>query len=316
MRRLLPLIFATSLHAQSLAHAKHEYDARNWDAAKSEFAALARSTPNDVTPVMYLGKIALNQNDIDEGVKQFERCVQIDDKNADCHAWLGNAVGSAAQHASKFRLPFLAKRVKNEFERAVQLDPKNGEGRWGLLQYYMQAPGFLGGSMDRAREQAGEIEKLSKLRGAMAYAQIANKEKNAHDEESAWTRAIGAAPDSLIAYNGLVNFYVREKRWSDAFATLDRLAKALPSEPSTLISTGVVALVSGEQLARGEEALKRWIANPPADAQPYTHSSAHYRLGQLYEKTGRKELAKTEFQKAVSLNDKNDAAKKALDALR
>ncbi len=154
-RKIFLIALASPLAAQSPAfsHAKKEFDAHNWDAATSEFAALAKATPSGITPVMYLGKIALSRNDIDESVKQFERCAQIDERNAECHAWLGNALGSAAQHASKFRLPFLAKRVKTEFERAVQLDPKNGEGRCGLLQYYMQAPGFLGGSMERARSR-------------------------------------------------------------------------------------------------------------------------------------------------------------------
>jgi tetratricopeptide (TPR) repeat protein len=302
--------------APSLAHAKQQFDARNWETAKEEFAALARATPKDVTPVLYLGKIAMAQNDGDESVKQFEQCVKIDDNNSDCHAWLGNALGNAAMRASKFKLPFIAKRTKKEFDRAVELDPRNTEARWGELQYYMQAPGFLGGSMDKAREQAAEMDKYDKLRGALAYAALAEKEKRTAEAEAAYQRAVAAAPDSVVGYNGLVNLYVREKRWNEAFATLDRIAARLPSEGNIPLAVARVAYLSGEQLPRGEEAAKQWIANPPKNASVNSQAAAHLRLGNIYEKTNRKELARAEYEKALRLNPKLEDAKKALEGVR
>lgn len=310
---------APALYAQgtpSVAHAKQQFDARNWDAARQEFAALARATPNDVTPVLYLGRIAMAQNDADESVKQFEQCVKIDDNNADCHAWLGNALGNTAMRASKFKLPFIAKRTKKEFDRAVELDPRNVDGRWGEMQYYMHAPGFLGGSMDKAREQAAEIDKYDKLRGALAYAALAENDKKTGDAEAAYQRAIVAAPDSLVGHFGLLNVYIREKRWHEAFGVLDRAAARLPAEHNILLAVARVAYLSGEQLPRGEEAAKSWIASPPKNASVNSQVTAHVRLGNIYEKTNRKELARTEYEKAVSLNPKLDDAKKALDGLR
>ena len=87
----------------SYAHAKQQFDARNYDAAKVELTALTRAAPADVAPVILLGRIALNEGDTDEGIRQFERCVHIDDGSPDCHFWLGNALGNAAQRANKFR---------------------------------------------------------------------------------------------------------------------------------------------------------------------------------------------------------------------
>jgi len=321
VRTTVFLLLATSasLPAQTtagLAHAKQQFDTRNWDAAKAEFTSLARTMPNDVTPVLYLGKIALAQSDIEEGIKQFERCIGIDDRKADCHAWLGNALGSAAQRTSKFKLPFLAKRTKREFDRAVELDPDSIEGRSGELQYYLYAPGFLGGSIEKAREQAAEIEKRDKLRGALAHAIIADHEKNSAESEAAYQRAIATAPDSVIGYNGLVNLYVREKRWNDAFATIDRIAARIPTELNTPLSIARVAYLSGEQFARGEEAAKKWIASPPKAATVNWKAAAHLRLGNIYEKTARKELARAEYELALSLNPKLDDARKALDGLK
>ena len=72
-----------------------------------------------------MGRIALAQGETEEGIKHFERCAAIDETVADCHLWLGNALGSAAMRTSKFKLPFLAKRTKREFDRAVELDPNS-----------------------------------------------------------------------------------------------------------------------------------------------------------------------------------------------
>jgi len=180
----------------------------------------------------------------------------------------------------------------------------------------MQAPGFLGGSMDKAREQAAEIDKHDKLRGALAYAAIAEKDKKTSEAESAYQRAITSAPDSVVGYNGLVNLYVREKRWADAFATLDRISARLPTEHNVPLAVARVAYLSGEQLARAEEGMKAWLANPPKSASVNTQALAHARLGGIYEKTSRKEPARAEYEKALSLNPKLEEAKKGLDAVR
>ena len=300
----------------SFARAKQLFDARNWDAAKREYAALAKAAPTDVRPVLHLGRIALAQGDTEEGIKHFERCAAIDETVADCHLWLGNALGSAAMRTSKFKLPFLAKRTKREFDRAVELDPNSIDARSGVLQYYMLAPGFLGGSMDKAREQAAEIDKRSTLRGAIAYGLLADRAKNTREAEAAYQRAVTAAPDSGIGYNALVNLYVREKRWTDAFATLDRVVAHAPSETNVLLAVARVAYLSGEQLARGEDAAKHWIANPPQEASFNSQATAHLRLGNIYEKTGRKELARAEYESALRLNPKYGEAKKARDGLQ
>ena len=97
---------------------------------------------------------------------------------------------------------------------------------------------------------------------------------------------------------------------------LDRIATRLPAEMNVPLVVARVAYLSGEQLPRGEEAAKRWIANPPRDATVNSRAVAHLRLGNIYEKTGRRELARSEYERAVNLNPKLDDAKKALDNVK
>jgi tetratricopeptide (TPR) repeat protein len=310
------LLVPSMLAAQSpsLAHATLQFDQHNYDAAHTEFDALARANPADVRPVTYLGRIAYNRNDVDEAVHQFERCVEIDERNADCHMWLGSALGTAAQHANKFRQPFLARRVKTEFERSVELDPRNVEARSGLVQFYMLAPGFMGGSLDKAHEQAAALDKINPLRGALATGMLADHEKDTTAALVAYRRAIAVAPDSASAYFGLVNFYLRDKRWSEAFATLDRAHAAIPNEPAVLRAVGQVAAISGEQLPRGETALKAWLTAPPKDVGAVRIAGVHVLLATVYDKMGRKDQGRDEYGRALALDPKNEAAQKGLAA--
>ncbi len=299
----------------SLAHARQLFEVRNYDAARSEYAALAQSMPRDATPALFLGRIAQAQRDDGEALRQFERCVVIDERNASCHFFIGEVLGTAAATTSRIKLPFLAKRARTSLERAVELDPDFLDARMGLIQYRLLAPGFLGGSVERAREQAAEIEKRSRLRGALAWGAIADRGKDLRTAEAEFLKAIAAEPDSAVGYNVLTNLYARQKRWDEAFATMERLL-ARRSEPSALLSLARLAATSGERLPRGEEAAKRWLARPPVNASPYATATAHARLGFIYERTGRRELARIELGRALALDPAQDDVKRELARIR
>lgn len=49
---------------------------------------------------------------------------------------------------------------RKAFERAVQLNPSNVEALNDLFEYYLEAPGFLGGGLDKASDAANRIGKL------------------------------------------------------------------------------------------------------------------------------------------------------------
>jgi hypothetical protein len=78
---------------------------------------------------------------------------------------------------------------------------------------------------------------------------------------------------------------------------------------------GRAAALSGKQLDRGEQSLKLWIAKPPDDALTTMRSGAHYRLGMVYEKQGKRE-ARAAYEEAIRINSLNEDARKALEKLK
>ncbi|MBK8573458.1 MAG: hypothetical protein IPN91_12645 [Holophagaceae bacterium] len=74
---------------------------------------------------------------------------------------------------------------------------------------------------------------------------------------------------------------------------------------------GRAASLAGTNLARGEEALKKYVSYRPKESEPAL-ASAYYRLGLVYEKAGRKSEAKQSYKAALGLDGSLKEAPEAL----
>lgn len=249
---------------------------------------------------------------------QFERAVAADERNGVYHLWLGNAVGQQAATASTVRQPFLARRIKAEYERAVELDPNLLDAREGLISFYMLAPGFMGGSPAKAREQQREIAARNAYRGHVAASTIATFARDTVGAERALRSAIAAAPDSV---RPVVTLAQRQASWGRvpaAFATLDEALKRRPTDIALRYQVGRLAATTGQQLPRGEQLLRQLLTEPewPVEALLPSRATVHFRLGTVLEKVGKKPDARAQYERAIALDPQLKPAKDALAALR
>ena len=313
----LLLLLATSVAAQT---PEELFRSGKYDDAKIVFAERVAKNKSDANALFYMGRIAEEKDNFNEAVDWYEKALKLNDTSATYHFWLGSATGALAQRASKFKQPFLARKVKAEFERASQLDPKMLEPRRGLVDFYTMAPGFMGGSTEKAHQQAAEMKKLHPYQGHFAEARIAQRQKNVAAEGKAYEEALAAAkvsaPDSLAPWYSLASYYRRTSRYDEAFVLYDSIMRKKPDEIPVHASYGVVAAMSGKNMERGERELKFYLEHPPKEINDATISFVRYYLGQIYEKTARKDAAKTEYTEAVRLNKDNADAKKALNAMQ
>lgn len=127
--------------------------------ARQFFERFAVEHPSASLGAFYLGRISFEEQRFDQAIEWFEKAVQQMPANSDYHLWLGRAYGYQALRSNIFIQPFLARKVKTHFEQAVELNPDNIAARADLQEYYEKAPGFLGGSTEKARQQAEEIAK-------------------------------------------------------------------------------------------------------------------------------------------------------------
>src|SRR5579863_3477645 len=108
----------------------------------------------------------------------FEQAVAAEPGNSVYHHWLGRAFGRRAEMGNPFTAFGYASKARQHFEKAVELDSKNSEAVNDLFEYYLEAPGVIGGGMDKAVKVAEQIAEHNAAEGNYARARIEEKRKN------------------------------------------------------------------------------------------------------------------------------------------
>lgn len=310
IRFFVVLLFtsAVAMGQTRVDQAKTLYEAKKYEEAKKLLLSLDDENKDYAAAQYWLGRIAYAQEKYDDATDHFEEATDTNDKIADYWNWLGNTYGTIAQNANTLKQGMLAPKMRNAWEKAIALDPQNLDARSSLIQYYTQAPGFMGGSTEKAMEMANQIKKIKPAEGHRQLGNIYYREKKYAEAEKEFQAMVKA---DASYQSGLANFYANQKQYDKAFALFDETLKAKPDEMSTIYQYGRLSALSGQQLAQGEAYLKRYLGYSPSKNEP-THAGAHMRLAQIYEKRGNKSEAKKSFETALRMDNSLKEAKEGL----
>jgi len=181
--RLIPLalaLLAGSVSAQVLKDPQWQAWLDAGKSAELVRAAQARAKvqADDEQVAMALGLAAVDDNDagrLEASIPALQACAA---RQAGCAYVLGRVHGQQAMTASVFKMPGLASKTKEQFARAVELDPQLYEARSGLAQFYLMAPGFAGGSVAKARELAADAQARQPEQAKLVRFLIAAQDKD------------------------------------------------------------------------------------------------------------------------------------------
>jgi tetratricopeptide (TPR) repeat protein len=260
-----------------------------------------KQNPLDHEADFALAKIYLREQAYDKAVEFAERAVKLADSVAVYHLWLARANLGKAMKSGMVGAFMAARKGRDEYERAVALDPGNLEARFELCMYYLIAPGVVGGSEAKAKENAAVLQSQSELYGAYAWASYWEKQKNLVRAESLLVKA--AAIDTSSAHTalyGLGYFYERHEKPGEAAGVFKQLLLKKPDDLVALYSLGSVYVDAKINLEEAEAAFKRYIAEGPVSRGP-EEASARWRLGLAYDLQGKTDSALVELKKAVEL---------------
>ena len=162
----------------------------------------------------------------DAAANECEQAVRMDGQNSSYHLWLGRALGERADRASFVSAYGLGKRVRQEFETAVQLDGRNADALADLGEFYNSAPGIVGGGADKAANVAGQLDHVDAARAHQLRGWAAESQKDYGTAERELREAASVDPHPAFAWMSVASFYRRRQRWNDLDTALQSGIKA------------------------------------------------------------------------------------------
>lgn len=117
-------------------------------------------TDSDAEDNYHQGQIFYEEENFDSAADKFSKAISQSPDDSRYHHWLAKTYGELAETSGWLKAMRYAEKSKESLERAVELDPENVAALTDLMKYYKRAPGFLGGSDEKAREISKRLEKL------------------------------------------------------------------------------------------------------------------------------------------------------------
>ena len=236
----------------------------------------------------------------DAGIPACEKAVSLEPENGLYHLWLGRIYGEKADRAGFLNAMGLAKKVRSEFERAVEFSPSSWEARTDLAEFYLEAPGIVGGGKDKARAQA---ELLAPLNPSMAHwvrGRIAERNKDNAAAEQEYRAAITASKGGARAWLNLAGFYRHADRIDEMDQALHSMESSPLDHPGAFVDGAGMLLRTGRDYPLGVRLLRHYVdsSNTVEEAPAF---KAHCLLGELLEKQGDRTGAAEQYRAALAM---------------
>lgn len=118
-----------------------------------------------------LGEVWSAQRDWKKAASFYKKALEKDAEVADYHFGYAGATGMIAK-SNKLKALGLIDDIIFHFEETLKLNPEHLETRWALIDLYLELPGFLGGSKEKAMKQVEALQKLNTVEGLLAHAYV------------------------------------------------------------------------------------------------------------------------------------------------
>ena len=284
-------------------------------AGRMNDAVTALISHDDASSLNLLSRVYYAMERWDDAVKCGERAVNLEPGNASYHLWLAREYGRKAGDSKAFAAAYNAKKAKNEFERAVQLDPADVPARMDLAEYYTQAPGFMGGGVDKARDQAAQIARYDAGASHLILARVDVKEKQAAEAEAQFRAAIKQGKNPADMWLQLADFYRQQGRLVDMQSAVETAMTQPNKKADAYFDAAQELYLGGRDYAGAVQYLRKYLGSGElVESAPAFR--AHYLVGQLNEKMGQTSAAASEYEASLRLASEFQPAKSALNRLQ
>jgi tetratricopeptide (TPR) repeat protein len=266
--------------------------------------------PADALAHQLLCRVFYAQEIADSAIHECELAASNDPSDSNTQMWLGRAYGLKASRANPFAALGLAKKVHKAFERAIELDSANVYAMNDLGEYYVAAPGIVGGGLDKAENLAAAMQSQFPSQSHRLSALIAEKRKDLTTAEAEFKSAV-AAGRTPEAYVDLGHFYRRQNQPDRALAALQAGMEADRRRDAALVDAASILSAAHLSPQLAESLLREYLSSP-AKSDDAPAFKVRLQLGDLLAQRGDLAGAHREYAAALALAPNYAPAHKAM----
>jgi len=254
---VLAVAALASAAGPELDSARKFYDSTDFDKSLQVLQAIP---VKDGAVYALIGRNYYMQSEYKKSGESLEKAVAADPSNSEFELWLARAYGRRAETSSPLTAPGHATRARQHFEKSVQLNPRNLEALSDLFEYYLEAPGFLGGGIQKAAAIAGRMAALDAAEGQWAQAKLAEEKKDYHAVEEHLQWAIDAAPQQMGRQLDMARFLAKQGRFAEAERSFARAEAISPASAQLLYARAETYIKYNKNLELAKQLLKRYLS--------------------------------------------------------
>lgn len=219
---------------------------------------LERDPAPDVAGYLLSGKNHFMLGDYKKAIDFFEKALALAPSSSESELWLGRAWGRRAESGSPLAMIY-ASRTRQCFEKAIALDPHNREAKNDLFDFYLNAPGILGGGMDKAETAAASIAGERPPEHEFEEAQIADKKNDYAAEETHLRHAMELAPGEAGRIVDLARFLAKRGRLEESDRLFAQARKFAPGKPGVAFAEARTDIENHRNLEQARKLLQDYL---------------------------------------------------------
>jgi tetratricopeptide (TPR) repeat protein len=260
MRYLAVAVLATlplfAAPPSELEQARKLYQETDYEASLQILLAIQ---PKDAPVYGLIGQDHYMLGAYKKATESLEKAAAAESENSDYQLWLGRAFGRRAETASPFTAAPQATKARQHFEKAVQLNPRNMEALSDLFEYYLEAPGFMGGGLDKAAGIAGRMAAIDPVEGHWAEARLAERHKEFDTAERHLRDAARLAPQQVGRLIDLARFLAKQGRIQESDQSFKKAQKIAPNSPKVIYARADTYIQQGRNLETARKLLEQYL---------------------------------------------------------
>ena len=267
---VVPNLFAQS----KLEKAIKLFEDKNYTQANDVLEEILDEDENNAKANFYMGRTYFGLKDYSEASDYIEEAIEIEEHNAEYHFWLAQAYAADAQTSSFISAAFIAPKIKDEFARTIEIDPNHLGGHIGLANFHLNAPGIVGGDIDKVLNVGKKLIKLDEKKSRIV----------------------------------LINYYTKKENFDSVKIQLKILEENYSEDKSfaSFYNTYGYSLLNQEKYEEAIKYFKKQVELKPENANSYDS------LGDGYRAIGNLKEAVNQYQKALDIDPNYEPSKNNL----